>query len=69
MWLEEFHKLFREAAENHTGRNQDLSSIEREVKGQLVGREITPAIVRTIEESSKWTYDQWWKTSSTSFDP
>ena len=69
MWLEEFHDLFSEAARSSTGRDQDLASVEREVKSHLVGREVTSAVVRTIEESTKWTFDTWWKVSSASFRP
>ena len=69
MWLEEFLSLFPEAANRRTGRDQDLASVEQEVKDQLVGQDVTLDVLQTIERSSSWSYEAWWNESSKSFRP
>ena len=63
MWLEEFQKLFPESAENSTGRDQDRSSVEREVKGNTAtspqagqDRPITAVMILGLDETTQPRY-------------
>lgn len=51
MWLQEFHRLFPNATERHTGRRQDLDRLERALATARERMVVGPAELRTLKES------------------
>jgi len=66
-WLQEFHKVYPEAIERHTGIPQDLRAVEHALDGERAAGLITPQILRIIEECPAWTYPWWWPRMSLVF--